>query len=42
MGVESLYHYLHGYQNAHVKVKDIASKLIKIEEDYSEKLKVYL
>lgn len=42
MGVESLYHYLHVYQEAHSKIKDIALKLIKIEEDYSEQLKNYL
>lgn len=42
MGVESLYHYLHVYQEAHSKIKDITLKLIKIEEDYSEQLKSYL
>ena len=42
MGVESLYHYLHVYQEAHSKIKDIALKLIKVEEDYSEQLKNYL
>ena len=42
MGVESLYHYLLVYQEAHSKIKDIALKLIKIEEDYSEQLKNYL
>ena len=38
----SLYHYLHIYQGAHSKIKDIALKIIKIEEEYSEKLKAYL
>lgn len=42
MGVETLYHYLHHYHEASKDVKDIALKLIKIEEDFGEQIKQYL
>lgn len=42
MGIETIYHYLHHYNEASNDVKDIALKLIKIEEDFNEQLKEYL
>ena len=42
MGIETIYHYLHHYHEASNDVKDIALKLIKIEEDFNEQIKHYL
>lgn len=42
MGVKSLSRYLNQYSAAEEKVKDIAKRLIKIEEELSEKMREYL
>ena len=42
MGVKSLNKYLNQYANADKKAKDICQRLIDIEEDLCEKLRVYL
>lgn len=42
MGVKSLNRYLNQYQNADKKARDICQRLIDIEEDLCEKLRVYL
>lgn len=42
MGVKSLHKYLNQYRNADKKAKDICERLISIEEDLREKLRVYL
>lgn len=42
MGVKSLSRYLNQYEAAEEKVKDIAKKLIKIEEKLSEDLREFL
>ena len=42
MGVKSLNKYLNQYANADKSAKDICQRLIDIEEDLCEKLRVYL
>ena len=42
MGVKSLNKYLNQYANADKSAKDICQRLINIEEDLCEKLRVYL
>ena len=42
MGVKSLNKYLNQYANADKNAKDICQRLINIEEDLCEKLRVYL
>ena len=42
MGVKSLNKYLNQYENADKSAKDICQRLINIEEDLCEKLRVYL
>jgi hypothetical protein len=42
MGVKSLYKYLNEYSNADEKAKDIAKRLINIEEHLVEDLRSYL
>lgn len=42
MGVKSLQKYINKYENADEKSKDIANRIIKIEETLSENLKGYL
>lgn len=42
MGVKSLSRYLNEYSAAEEKVKDIAKKLIKLEEELSKKMREYL
>lgn len=42
MGVKSLSRYLNQYAAAEEKVKDIAKRLIKLEEDLSVKMRDYL
>lgn len=42
MGIETIYHYLHHFHEASKDVKDVALKLIKIEEEYSNNIKEYL
>ena len=42
MGVKSLNRYLNQYQNADKRARDICQRLIDIEEDLCEKLRVYL
>ena len=42
MGVKSLYKYLNEYQSAEERVKDIAKRLINIEETLVLDLREYL
>ena len=42
MGVKSLYKYMNQYRNADKKAVDICKRLISIEEDLRDKLRVYL
>lgn len=42
MGIKSLSRYLNQYAAAEEKVKDIAKRLIKLEEDFSVKMRDYL
>ena len=42
MGVKSLRRYLNQYEAAEERVKDIAKRLITIEEDAAEAMKEYL
>lgn len=42
MGVKSLHKYMNQYKDADKKAKDICKRLISIEEDLREKLRVYL
>lgn len=42
MGVKSLHKYMNQYRNADKKAVDICKRLISIEEDLRDKLRVYL
>ena len=42
MGVKSLHRYMNQYKNADKKAVDICKRLISIEEDLRDKLRVYL
>ncbi len=42
MGTKSLYKYLNQYKGADKKAKDICKRLISIEEELREKLRIYL
>ena len=42
MGTKSLYRYLNQYKAADKKAKDVCKRLISIEEELREKLRIYL
>ena len=42
MGIETLYKYLHQYENASSKIKEVTEKLIEIEKELSQNIQNYL
>ena len=42
MGIETLYKYLHQYENASSKIKKVTEKLIEIEKELSQNIQNYL
>lgn len=42
MGIETLYKYLHQYENASSKIKKVTEKLIEIEKELSQNIQKYL